>query len=214
MISSIGEVVRAEPLMCAYAFDVLCGELRVGGSSTGPPRPLVGLPDADDVGVFVTWNAATHSGNWRLRGCIGTLTPTKLRSALRTYAQQSAFHDKRFDPIVAEEVPRLQAVVSVLSGFEPARDGVYDWTVGTHGIVLNIRPGQGRRSSYSATFLPEVCEDQGWTKEECIETLARKAGFRGPLTPSVLETAELTRYVSTKAKMSYHEYVEATTVLN
>jgi AMME syndrome candidate gene 1 protein len=193
--------------MCEYAFDIVSGELQIGGPALTPLNPPASIPDVGDVGVFVTWNTSTNTGNWRLRGCIGTLTPTSLRSALRTYARQSAFHDKRFSPIIVEEVPRLQAVVSVLSGFEPALGGVYDWTEGVHGIVLNIHTGIGRRSAYSATFLPEVCEDQGWTKEECIETLARKAGFRGQLTPNILENAELTRYVSTKAKMSYSEYM-------
>jgi uncharacterized protein (TIGR00296 family) len=212
-MSESNEVVRAEPQMCAYAFDVVCGELRVDGARPAPASPPTSVPNASGVGLFVTWNSMHRSGSWKLRGCIGTLSPTRLRSALRQYAQQSAFFDKRFDPIVSEEVPGLQAVVSILSGFEAAPAGVYDWTVGVHGIVLNLRAGHGRLNTYSATFLPEVCEEQGWSKEECVEALARKAGFRGYLSEGVLENAELTRYVSTKAAMTYAEYM-AIRVLN
>jgi len=37
-----------------------------------------------------------------------------------------------------------------------------DWEVGTHGIEVDW--GRGK----SSTFLPEVAEEQGWSKEETM----------------------------------------------
>jgi AMME syndrome candidate gene 1 protein len=208
--------VQADKSMCAFAFDVVCSALGVparGAPSGSPERFPDDLPDASGVGVFVTFNERTGTSRaptgWTLRGCIGTLAPTDLRPALRRYASYSAFEDSRFDAITAAELPNLQAAVSVLSDFKPAAGGVYDWTVGVHGIILSLRPsgGGGGGARYSATYLPEVCAEQGWSKEECIASLAQKAGFRGRLTSEILESAELTTYVSTKAALSYASYL-------
>jgi AMME syndrome candidate gene 1 protein len=177
--------LRADRAMCAYAFDVLLSALDGRGD---PPLPAT-VPDALGVGVFVTWNSRGADGSWDLRGCVGTLTQTQLGDALPTYARHSALRDSRFEPLTKGDLSTLQAVVSVLSGFEEAPGGVYDWTIDVHGVVLSIQHGR-----YTATYLPEICGEQGWTKQECIASLARKAGFRGRLTPAILETAELTRY--------------------
>lgn len=36
--------------------------------------------------LFVTWNKDTRQGDQRLRGCIGTLEPRHLHTALKDYA--------------------------------------------------------------------------------------------------------------------------------
>lgn len=203
MGSTVPTIVAASDTMCVHAFDILCGQLDMNTSSA-EKGVLSSIPDTGDVGVFVTWNKR-QGDRWLLRGCIGTLSPSDLRQSISTYALHSAFRDSRFDSITASEVSSLQVVVSVLSGFDTAPGGVYDWTIGVHGIVLEI-PYHGR--SLSATYLPEVCAEQGWTKEECIESLSRKAGFRGQLTEDRLATCTLRRYVSTKASMSYEEYLQ------
>ena len=51
-----------------------------------------------------------------------------------------------------------------------------DWILGTHGIRISF-VHRGRR--YGATYLPDVAVEQGWTKEETIESLMRKAGWDG-----------------------------------
>jgi AMMECR1 domain-containing protein len=50
--------------------------------------------------------------------------------------------------------------------------------VGKHGIIIEFIVGQ---QSYSATYLPEVASDQGWTCEEAIISLIKKAGHKGKL---------------------------------
>jgi hypothetical protein len=52
-----------------------------------------------------------------------------------------------------------------------------DWTLGTHGLRISF-VHRGRR--YGATYLPDVPVEQGWTKEETVESLMRKAGWDGP----------------------------------
>lgn len=51
-----------------------------------------------------------------------------------------------------------------------------DWVLGTHGLRISF-VHRGRR--YGATYLPDVAVEQGWTKEETVESLMRKAGWDG-----------------------------------
>lgn len=51
-----------------------------------------------------------------------------------------------------------------------------DWILGTHGIRISFIY-RGRR--YGATYLPDVPVEQGWSKEDTIESLMRKAGWDG-----------------------------------
>jgi len=183
--------------MCAKAFQTILSRLRPEQS------PLVSLNvPSHEGGLFVTWSVPRgRNGSYVLRGCIGTLSPAALHTAVERYAVQAAFHDPRFDPIVATELPLLKVGVSVLSGFQTA-DSVYDWEIGVHGLILEF--GDGR---YSATYLPEVCAEQGWSKEECIQSLAEKAGYRRAFTGKILDTAQITTYQSTKSELVYEEFL-------
>ena len=51
-----------------------------------------------------------------------------------------------------------------------------DWILGTHGLRISFIH-RGRR--YGATYLPDVAVEQGWTKEETVASLMRKAGWDG-----------------------------------
>ena len=59
--------------------------------------------------------------------------------------------------------------------FVPCADAL-DWQLGMHGIRISFYH-HGRR--YGATYLPDVAVEQGWTKEETIVSLMRKAGWNG-----------------------------------
>ena len=63
----------------------------------------------------------------------------------------------------------------------------------------------GRR--YSGTYLPGVALEQGWTKEETLESLSRKAGYRGQMTKDLIESIQVTRYQSQKITLDYDDYV-------
>ncbi|KAK2763747.1 hypothetical protein FQN54_009363 [Arachnomyces sp. PD_36] len=125
--------------------------------------------------LFVTWNTLSRHGHKSLRGCIGTFDGQELEEGLKSYALTSAFEDTRFYPIPASLVPSLSCSLTLLSTFEPCSDAL-DWDLGTHGLRISFIH---RNRRYGATYLPDVAVEQGWTKEETLESLMRKAGWDG-----------------------------------
>lgn len=111
-------------------------------------------------------------------------------------------HDTRFPAISARELPTLEACVTLLTNFEDA-DDEYDWVVGVHGIRLSFHD-KGRR--YSGTYLPDVASEQGWTKDEALYSLVRKAGWMGGKGKWKDLDLKLTRYQGKKAEASYGDY--------
>ena len=95
--------------------------------------------------------------NFELRGCIGTLAPRPLRTAIGEFALTSAFRDGRFNPIDKHELPLCRVAVSLLVNYEECNH-VHDWVVGVHGIIITFQHGS---ADYSATYLPEVAQEQG-----------------------------------------------------
>lgn len=82
-----------------------------------------------------------------------------------------------------------------------------DWTLGTHGLRISFTH-QSRR--YGATYLPDVAKEQGWTKEETMISLMRKAGWNGG-SSSWLKTwregkGELVRYEGKQVGLHYAEW--------
>mmetsp|Transcript_7936 Transcript_7936/g.15315 ORF Transcript_7936/g.15315 Transcript_7936/m.15315 type:complete len:199 (-) Transcript_7936:171-767(-) len=180
---------------CAYCFDVLENHFDSKAGVHEPDLPKGKFP------LFVTWKIRER-GRWQLRGCIGTFGERSLKEGLKEYALISALKDSRFDPMEKSEIPSLSVNTSFLTDFEDAKN-CYDWTVGKHGITISFKTSY---KSYSATYLPEVCKEQGWTKEQCLDSLIRKAGYRGSVDASFRERVAVTRYQSVKAKMTYEEY--------
>ncbi|KAJ5513993.1 hypothetical protein N7463_003545 [Penicillium fimorum] len=139
-------------------------------SETSQPRS----PD-QRYPLFVTWNTVSRSGHKSLRGCIGTFEGQELAAGLKSYALTSAFDDTRFAPIPKSLLPSLSCSLTLLGSFEPCTNAM-DWSLGTHGLRISFIH-RGRR--YGATYLPDVAVEQGWTKEETVESLMRKAGWDG-----------------------------------
>jgi AMME syndrome candidate gene 1 protein len=125
--------------------------------------------------LFVTWNVLSRSGHKSLRGCIGTFEALPLASGLSTYALTSAFEDTRFSPIPASALPTLSCGITLLADFEPCKNAM-DWTLGQHGLRISFNY---RNRRHGATYLPDVAVEQGWTKEETVESLMKKAGWDG-----------------------------------
>ncbi|KAG6357989.1 hypothetical protein INS49_013872 [Diaporthe citri] len=140
-----------------------------GGASEPVTDPNAEYP------LFVTWNKAAGGGEYHLRGCIGTFEAQPLAEGLSSYAVIAALHDSRFSRVSARELPSLQVAVTLLTDFEDA-DDVLDWELGTHGIRISFQ-WDGRR--HGATYLPDVATEQGWTKEQTLVSLMRKAGWEG-----------------------------------
>lgn len=233
----------ALPEHCFYCFAVIDHELNSHSSS----EPVAPFPDdGQEYPLFVTWNIFPHSSLKsstrtspavpRLRGCIGTFEPYPLAQGLAEYASISAFKDRRFSPITASELLRLECGVSLLTGFEEC-DDYLDWEVGVHGIYIHLpnpalapkhledsassssgssTPAPKSRFSRSsgagptvltATYLPDVIPDQGWTKQEAIDSAIRKAGFNGKITDNIRSSLRVRRYRSEKVERTYSEYV-------
>jgi AMMECR1 domain-containing protein len=86
----------------------------------------------------------------------------------------SALRDSRFSPVQLKEVAHLSCSVSLLCCFEHAQ-GWQDWQIGQHGLIIEFTDPV-LHCKRTATFLPEVAADQGWSQRQCIESLVRKAG--------------------------------------
>mmetsp|Transcript_5774 Transcript_5774/g.10368 ORF Transcript_5774/g.10368 Transcript_5774/m.10368 type:complete len:263 (-) Transcript_5774:298-1086(-) len=212
--------VKASLEMCIYALDLLTEELNLNGGEGDDERGVMDGMDGikeeqqevpeiwkhTECGLFVTYNKKNHRGDWRLRGCIGTLTKTNLSNALKTYALVAALRDHRFEPIQQGELEKLQVGVSVLSRFESCKVGVLnDWRIGRHGLIMECTY---RNKRYSATFLPEVAKEQNWDHQETVVHLLRKGGYDGSITSDLLDCVKLVRYQSTKYQLEYTEYLK------
>lgn len=105
-----------------------------------------------------------------LRGCIGSLAPEEsLCLSVHHNAINAAMNDYRFHPVQPVELPRLEIHISILS---PITDipSIDAFKLGQQGIILE-------KGMHRAVFLPEVAIEQGWTKEETLSYLSRKAGL-------------------------------------
>lgn len=181
------------PEMCCYCFDVLIAHLTHTGSPRSPHFAN------DEYPLFVTWKIGRDR---RLRGCMGTFSPRKLHRGLAEYALTSSLKDNRFQPMTIEEITRLECGVSLLTNFEKGHDYL-DWEIGIHGIQIEFTDGGVLKT---ATYLPEVVKEQGWTKEQAIDSLLRKGNCKSPVTEEYRRTIKLTRYQTEKYVVTYDEY--------
>ncbi|KAI0404742.1 AMMECR1 domain-containing protein [Xylaria palmicola] len=164
-----------------------------------PPEP----PTTAEFPLFVTWNTVSPgTGHTSLRGCIGTFEAQELEEGLESYAVTSAIHDMRFNPIMKREFPSLEVAVTLLTDFEDCDDAM-DWELGTHGIRISF-VDRGRR--YGATYLPDVAPEQGWTKEQTLVSLMRKAGWVGRRDKWQEIDTKVVRYQGKKESLQYSEY--------
>ncbi|KAI4751693.1 hypothetical protein E4T52_15887 [Aureobasidium sp. EXF-3400] len=166
------------------------------------------ISPSDSYPLFVTWNTVSpRSGQKSLRGCIGTFAAQPLEKGLADYALTSAFEDTRFPPIPMSQLPQLQCCVTLLTNFSnPTRD-ILAWEVGKHGVRISFTY-QGRK--LGATYLPDVAKEQGWTKEEALVSLMRKAGWSGRKDEwrKVAAGMELVTYEGKKVDLEYAEFKE------
>lgn len=145
------------------------------GLRRGQPMPVAATVYAEALQApgasFVTLTA-----EGRLRGCIGSLRAFRpLVEDVAANAYAAAFRDDRFDPIEADEQPRLQLSVSVLNPpeqlhFDDEAQLLAQLRVGQDGLI--IRAG-GRR----ALFLPQVWETLG-EPQAFLHHLKLKAGLQ------------------------------------
>jgi AMMECR1 domain-containing protein len=61
---------------------------------------------------------------------------------------------------------------------------------------------------FTATYLPDVASQQGWTKVEAIDSAIRKAGFDGVINTAVRASLRVTRYQSRKVELDYEAWMQ------
>jgi AmmeMemoRadiSam system protein B/AmmeMemoRadiSam system protein A len=116
-------------------------------------------------GAFVTLKK-----HGELRGCIGNMTPDlPLYQVVSRMALSAAFHDSRFSRLSLTELKDVKIEISVLTPYRRV-ESVDQIRVGQDGVLL-------KRSGRSAVFLPQVAPEQGWTRNEMLDNLCRKAGL-------------------------------------
>ncbi len=126
----------------------------------------------EDRGCFVTLHQ-----NRELRGCIGTIEPTRsLIENVSENAANAAFEDPRFPAVTFDEFTSIDIEISVLSlpvalAFKDGEDLKRQLQPGIHGVILS-------RGWKRSTFLPQVW-DQLPEKEIFLRHLCRKGGMDG-----------------------------------
>ena len=126
--------------------------------------------------------------NGLLRGCIGSIFPTKpLILDIIDNAKNAAFYDSRFEPLTERELPYLEINVSILSSierisFKDERDLLCK--IYPYGIIISDRNNR-------AVYLPEVWE-QLPNREVFLNSLKEKAGLHPDYFSSRLEAYKFT----------------------
>jgi len=115
-------------------------------------------------GAFTTLHM---DGN--LRGCVGYVYPVKpLYRTVAETAAAAAFNDTRFQPVTAEEAPRLKVEISVLSPLVPI--AAEDIEAGRHGLVVTLGSRRG-------LLLPQVAVEFNWDSRMFLQETCHKAGL-------------------------------------
>ena len=121
----------------------------------------------------------------RLRGCIGTISPTRdtLAEEIIENAIAASTRDPRFDPVMVDELPYLEYSVDVLSPAEPI-DSPDQLDVKRYGVIVT-------NGSRRGLLLPNL--DTIDTVTEQISIARRKAGI-GENEPVKLQRFEVVRH--------------------
>ncbi|MCP4658743.1 MAG: AmmeMemoRadiSam system protein B [bacterium] len=116
-------------------------------------------------GAFVTLKK-----DGELRGCIGRGAQNMpLVQVVGAMAFQAAFQDRRFSPLGADELSKVEIEISALTPYQKV-SGPEAIVIGRDGVLL-------RKDGRSAVFLPQVAVEQGWDRDQTLEQLCRKAGL-------------------------------------
>lgn len=133
-------------------------------------KPILTLLLEKPQGAFTTLWTLSKGAERQLRGCIGQVHADRpLYEIVAEKVLDSAFHDSRFSPVRASELPNLEIEISVLK--EPKPIASYqDIILHKHGIILTNK-------KRSALFLPTVPAEFGFDLSKTLEELSRKAGL-------------------------------------
>jgi uncharacterized protein (TIGR00296 family) len=187
---------------CEICFDALLSAFKI------LPHVPNSSVETYDVPMFVTLKK-TDGLRQTLRGCIGSLSPRPITD-LGEYAKKCAFEDRRFSPLQIHELPFIELSVSLLIDYQDGKNYL-DWDLEIHGIIIQF---EDEGCLFKATYLPNVVFEMKWTKIMSIDNLIRKSGFNGSITDLLYDKIKLTRYRSSKMKLSYADYLKKKGMVN
>jgi AmmeMemoRadiSam system protein B/AmmeMemoRadiSam system protein A len=145
------------------------------------PFPKLG----QKMGVFVTLREKGE-----LRGCIGSIVGVEpLYRGVAANALHAALDDPRFPSLAKRELGEVEIEISVMTPLRPKAD-YRNIRLGTDGVV--IRDGNAQ-----AVFLPQVALETGWSLDEFLGQLCRKAG----LEPDAYRRSPTLRYYVFQAQV-------------
>jgi len=150
------------------------------GRKAGIPEDLPVEMLTDRAGVFVTLHE-----EGRLRGCIGTISPSRenIAEEIRSNAVSACSRDPRFQPVRPAELDRLEYSVDVLE--EPEEiDGPEQLDVKEYGVIVS----SGHRRGLLLPNLEGVD-----TVEDQIRIARQKAGI-APTERADLQRFKVTRH--------------------
>lgn len=130
-----------------------------------PPQDLVGQLLSTRAPCFICLKKGGE-----LRGCIGTIEPTRetLAHEIIANAISAAMNDPRFDPVTEDELPSLRYSVDVLLPAEET--ALADLDPKVFGVIVEDENG-GRRG----LLLPDISGIE--SAEQQVEIASRKAGI-------------------------------------
>ncbi len=117
-------------------------------------------------GAFVTLRE-----NGDLRGCVGLFTSQEpLYKVVQEMAIAASTQDNRFPRVETTEIGKISIEISVLSPLKKIHS-IDEIILGKHGIYI-------KKGYLSGTFLPQVANETGWSREDFLGHCSRdKAGL-------------------------------------
>ena len=152
---------RPAPLSLRPQSDPSAGPILLGLARSAIAARGTSIPRTAEGPAWLSRPGAafvTLTKDGRLRGCTGSIEPRRsLREDVMRNACAAAFHDSRFPPLPAAELPQVRIEVSLLSPTEQLvfltwEDLLGQLRPGVDGLILSWRGHRG-------TFLPQVWEE-------------------------------------------------------
>jgi AmmeMemoRadiSam system protein A len=135
----------------------------------GGPPPRLASDRAETFGEPRGLFVSLHRDG-KLRGCIGTLSPTgDLTQVVSEFALRAAFEDPRFPPLEAGELPACTLEISVLTAPRQIQ-APEEIDIGRDGLILEAG---GRRG----LLLPQVATEFGFDADRFLGEVSAKAGL-------------------------------------
>jgi uncharacterized protein len=128
-------------------------------------RPADPFLDRASYGAFVTL-----FNQDKLRGCIGTCTPSEpLGEMVAHMTEAAATRDRRMKPVCGAELEQICIDISVLSPLERSENPL-SLEVGKHGLHI-------ARDRKRGVLLPQVATEYGWDMVTFLEQTCLKANL-------------------------------------